>query len=96
MVLGTDGRLSRVDASTAAEAEDPEGNVRNPRIWCWNVNGIRATLTNGGFERFMDSAKPDILCLNETKIDEDAIVRAKVKEQIAKWFPVDLQFWNCA
>ena len=60
------------------------------------MNGIRATINNGGFERFMESAKPDILCLNETKIDEEALAKAKVKEQIAKWFPESLQFWNCA
>ena len=60
------------------------------------MNGIRATLKGDAFDKFMESAKPDILCLNETKIDEDAITSAKVKEKISKWFPMDLQFWNCA
>ena len=66
------------------------------KIITWNVNGIRATLRGGDFERFMDRAKPDILCLNETKIDEMMLIKEKVKEKISKWFPLDLQFWNCA
>ena len=38
-------------------------------IWHWNVNGINAVLTKGSFQKFIDSTNPDILCLNETKID---------------------------
>lgn len=33
----------------------------------WNVNGIRAA-RKGGFEDFIESEKPDILCLQETKV----------------------------
>ena len=79
-----------VGASNAAETDEPVCANRNHKIWCWNVNGIRSTLNNGTFERFMSQAKPDILCLNETKIDEVALSKWKVKETIAKWFPVDL------
>ena len=71
---------AREEASTAVEAEDPECINRKQRIWCWNVNGIRATLKSGSFATFMERAKPDILCLNETKIDEGALAKEKVKE----------------
>jgi len=37
------------------------------RILCWNVNGLRAVL-NKGFLDWMNSEKPDILCLQETKV----------------------------
>ena len=58
----------REEASTAYEVKNPENTAR---IWCWNVNGIRATMKNDNmFERFLERARPDILCLNETKIDE--------------------------
>ena len=36
-------------------------------ICSWNVNGIRAVDRNGLFQPFIDSLKPDIICLQETK-----------------------------
>ena len=62
----------------------------NNSIYCWNVNGIRATLKSGEFDKFMEAAKPAILCLNETKIGEEALDNSKVRQQMAKWFPEDL------
>ena len=83
-------------APTTSRSGEPVCVNRNHKIWMWNVNGIRSTLNNQSFGRFMDQAKPDILCLNETKIDDEALTKERVKEQIAKWFPMNLQFWNCA
>lgn len=60
------------------------------KIWCWNVNGIRACLKDGSLQRFLDEAQPEVLCFNETKIDEDALERENIKERLAKWFPVNL------
>jgi exodeoxyribonuclease-3 len=37
------------------------------KIFSWNINGIRAAINKGDFMRFIDSEKPDILCLQETK-----------------------------
>lgn len=37
------------------------------KIYSWNVNGIRAVIRKDLFEPFIDSEKPDILCLQETK-----------------------------
>ncbi|MBI4388090.1 MAG: endonuclease/exonuclease/phosphatase family protein, partial [Candidatus Omnitrophica bacterium] len=36
------------------------------KILSWNVNGIRAVLKKG-FEAFLTSENPDILCLQETR-----------------------------
>ena len=52
----------------------------NNSIYCWNVNGIRATLKSGNFDKFMEEAKPAILCLNETKIGEEALESSKIKQ----------------
>ena len=38
----------------------------------WNVNGIRAAWKKG-FRDFLDVDKPDILCVQETKIHEDQL-----------------------
>jgi len=40
------------------------------RIVSWNVNGLRAVLRKGMLEPFLGTCAPDILCLQETKIDE--------------------------
>lgn len=39
------------------------------KILSWNVNGIRAAVRNG-FEDFLKTAKADILCLQEIKLDD--------------------------
>ena len=60
------------------------------KIFCWNVNGIREVLKNGTFTRFLEQHNPEVLCLNETKIDEIALAREDIKQKLAKWFPTDL------
>ncbi len=37
------------------------------RIVSWNTNGLRSTIKNGMWEPFIESVKPDIICLQETK-----------------------------
>lgn len=40
------------------------------RIYSWNVNGIRATIRKGEFQKFINDHQPDILCLQETKAEQ--------------------------
>ena len=56
------------------------------RIVSWNVNGIRACMTKG-FMDFVNDVKPDILCLQETKINEELYILGM--EEYNK-------FWNFA
>lgn len=42
------------------------------KIYSWNVNGIRA-IKNKGFIEWITSEQPEVLCLQETKIQEDQI-----------------------
>ncbi len=37
------------------------------RLFSWNVNGIRAVIKKGEFQKFIATYSPDILCLQETK-----------------------------
>lgn len=39
------------------------------KLYSWNVNGIRAVLTKGALQKFIDEHDPDILCLQETKAE---------------------------
>jgi exodeoxyribonuclease-3 len=40
------------------------------RFYSWNVNGIRAVVKKGTFQKFMAEYRPDILCLQETKAEK--------------------------
>ena len=57
------------------------------KIFSWNVNGIRAVLKKGLFQPFLDSYRPDIVCLQETKAERGQ-------------FEIDLpdyrEYWNSA
>lgn len=55
--------------------EHGNGSFKNGKvnIWMWNINGINAVLKKGNMQHFIDSANPDIICFNETKIDKDKI-----------------------
>lgn len=43
----------------------------NVKISSWNVNGIRSVLEKGDLVKYVKSFDPDIICLNETKIDKE-------------------------
>lgn len=43
-------------------------------ILSWNVNGIRAVIKKGDFQKFVQKYKPDILCLQETKAERGQAV----------------------
>ncbi|MFH0892381.1 MAG: exodeoxyribonuclease III [Candidatus Falkowbacteria bacterium] len=59
------------------------------KILSWNVNGLRAVIKKG-FADFLKKERPDILCLQEIKIDELAIKKAEFN------FPGYAVFWNPA
>lgn len=46
--------------------------MRRVRMLCWNVNGIRA-LRNKGFLDWLAGESPDIMCLQETKVQQEQL-----------------------
>jgi len=44
------------------------------KIYSWNVNGIRALINKGAFQKFVAEFNPDILCLQETKAKQGQAV----------------------
>jgi exodeoxyribonuclease-3 len=57
------------------------------RLYSWNVNGIRAVIKKGLFQKFIMDHQPDILCLQETKA---------MKGQAEIDLPEYKEFWNSA
>ncbi len=41
------------------------------KLYSWNVNGIRAVWNKGALQSFIEEHQPDILCLQETKANQD-------------------------
>lgn len=48
------------------------GEKSNLKIVSWNVNGIRAWLTNGGL-KYLEREQADIVCFQELKCDREKI-----------------------
>lgn len=57
------------------------------KIHSWNVNGIRAVMKKGLFLPYVETHKPDILCLQETKAERD---------QVEIDLPDYREYWNSA
>ncbi len=57
------------------------------KIYSWNVNGIRAVINKGEFQKFIKKHDPDILCLQETKAQQG---QAEIN------LPQYQEFWNSA
>lgn len=61
------------------------------KIYSWNVNGIRAVQKKGLLKPFMEKHQPDVLCIQETKAQEE-----QVAEDFAELFPEYEQYWHSA
>lgn len=72
-----------------------EGKFKNGKvsIWHWNINGINSVLTKGAFQGFLDQEDPDIVCLNEIKIDDEKLEKTKLRSYLPKRYH---QYWNCS
>src|SRR5438874_1330067 len=58
---------------------EPQSKIMSKtiRIICWNVNGIRA-IWKKGFPEWLEKESPDILCIQETKAQQDQLEAAMV------------------
>ncbi len=65
----------------------------------WNVNGIRAVIRKG-FAEFLETKKPDIICLQEIKIDDKSKTELKFSAKggpASGWDFTDYEeYWNSA
>ncbi len=57
------------------------------KLVSWNVNGLRACVQKGEFQKFMDDENPDVIGLQETKLQAG---------QITLDLPGYHQYWNYA
>jgi exodeoxyribonuclease-3 len=71
------------------------GTMKNMKIMCWNVNGLRAVEPKlrrefGSIVGFFSNYDPDILCIQETKISEEQ------KSLVTNWseIPGYQSYWS--
>ena len=57
------------------------------KFYSWNVNGIRAVVKKGTFQKFIAEHQPDILCLQETKAE-----KGQAEIDLADYH----EYWNSA
>lgn len=55
------------------------------KIYSWNVNGLRA-IVKKNFNEFINDEQPDILCIQETKIDEKQLNESLISIENYKSF----------
>ena len=66
--------------------------AKSMKMISWNVNGIRACM-NKGFEEFLKNINADIICLQETKIQEEQKNKELSSNQTFNQY---FQYWNYA
>lgn len=62
--------------------------MKTLKLLSWNVNGLRSVIKKG-FNDFLNHARADVFCLQETKISNDLVADFKFPD-----YPYI--FWNCA
>lgn len=63
----------------------------NLTISLWNVNGLRSIIKKGHFKDYIKIADPDIMCINETKMDLSAFEK---EQYLLRDFEEYKQYWN--
>ena len=69
-----------------------DGKIRREvLISHWNVNGIRAIAKKGSFLKYFAEHQVDIMCINESKVDEASFYQERVSLLVP---PEYHQYWN--
>lgn len=62
----------------------PLGDKEDMKLVTWNVSGLRAALKKG-FPRYIDAENPDVICLQEIKINEPVQTLLGARYQHKYW-----------
>jgi exodeoxyribonuclease III len=54
------------------------------KISAWNINGLKAVMSRGDLVYYINQAKPDVLCLNEIRLNDSALEQLKSLEVFEK------------
>ena len=65
------------------------------KIIFWNVCGLRALIPKKDLDKLIQEENPDILCFNETKLDEEIISKMNLKKLFKEKYNFISYFNNC-
>ena len=81
------------DPSSKKYPNFPEDEDKLIKIIHWNVNGIRPLLRKRELDDLIKEEDPDIICFNETKIDNEIVEKLNLKNIFNKTYK---SFWYCS
>ena len=93
LTLETFGIKSDIDSPSKEFPPFPEDENTIIKIIQWNINGIRPLLRKKELDNLIKDEDPDIICFNETKIDDDLIEKLNLKDLYNKIYK---SFWYCS
>ena len=71
----------------------PEDENKIIKIIQWNINGIRPLLRKKELDDLIEEEDPDIICFNETKIDNELVEKLNLTNLYNKTYK---SFWYCS
>mmetsp|Transcript_6885 Transcript_6885/g.7913 ORF Transcript_6885/g.7913 Transcript_6885/m.7913 type:complete len:463 (-) Transcript_6885:54-1442(-) len=88
--------IKREDTKELLDLSD--GKYKSVRVVSSNVAGLRGLLRNDerkkSFTSFVEKMKPDILCIQEHKLQEKHV--AEVEQELKTIFPNYKSYWSCS
>jgi len=85
--------LENISDPRASDWKFTNFNSNEIKIYSWNINGLKSIVRKGSLQQFLLTEDPDILCLNETKINSHKLSKYKYANQL---YPEKyLFYWNC-
>ena len=72
----------------------PSDENQQIKIVCWNIAGLRSLFQKNDFDILIKEENPDIICFNETKIDEELIAKMNYKKMFKEKYNFH-SYWNC-
>ena len=85
-------RTSEIDQKNICSFPKDENQII--KIIFWNVAGLRALLQKKDLYNLIQEENPDIICFNETKIEEELIEKMNLKKMFKAKYNY-ISFWNC-
>ena len=70
----------------------PEDENKLIKIIHWNINGLRPLLRRKELDNLIKEEDPDIICFNETKIDNELIEKLNLRNL---YYKIYKSFWYC-
>ena len=92
LTLESFGIKSNLENPSKEYPKFPEDTKKIIKIIHWNINGLRPLLKRKELDDLIKEEDPDIICFNETKIDNEVIEKLNLKNLFNKTYK---SYWYC-